>query len=59
MFGLHHVDNPRKAPKHLLPAANDWVDLEERRRVFFMAYNMDRWASAGNGWPMMIDEEDV
>lgn len=59
MLGLYQVDSPGYAVKHILPATEDWIELEERRRTFWVAYNSDKWASVGNGWPMTIDERDV
>jgi len=56
MLGLHQVE---RKMKQVLPATDDWVELEERRRTFWAAYIADKWASTANNWPMMMDEEDV
>jgi len=34
--------------KQALPATDDWVELEERRRTFWAAYIADKWASTAN-----------
>jgi hypothetical protein len=33
--------------------------MEERRRTFWMAFCMDRYAGVGTGWPLIVDEKDV
>jgi Fungal specific transcription factor domain len=58
MMGLHLVDGPRPA-KRLLTLAKDWVEVEEQRRTFWMAFNLDRHAAFGHRCPMIIDEKDV
>ncbi|ESZ92849.1 fungal specific transcription factor domain-containing protein [Sclerotinia borealis F-4128] len=45
--------------KRLLPLSRDWVELEERRRTFWVAYYGDRWSSCATGWPMMFDEQKI
>jgi Fungal specific transcription factor domain len=37
----------------------EWSESEERKRAFWMAYCLDRWASMGTGWPMILVETDV
>ena len=59
MMGLNRVDGAGLDVKQALPAAKDGTELEERRRTFWMAYCIDRYASIGTGWPMSIDERDV
>lgn len=59
MMGLNRVDGAGLDVKKALPPARDWIELEERRRTFWMAYCVDRYASIGTGWPMAIDERDV
>jgi hypothetical protein len=53
------VDGDGTSQKRILPMAKDWIELEERRRAFWSAFYVDRWASSGTGWPMIIDEADV
>lgn len=59
MMGLNRLDGVGLDVKQCLPPVRDWTEREERRRVFWMAYCVDRYASIGTGWPMVIDERDV
>lgn len=59
MLGLHRLDGQGLDVKQCLQPATEWVEKEERRRTFWMAFAGDRYASIGTGWPMGIDEQDV
>ena len=59
MMGLHRMDGIGMDVKQCLPPPKDWTEREERRRTFWMAYCVDRYASMGTGWPMTVDERDV
>lgn len=59
MMGLNRLDGGGMDVKQCLPPPADWTEREERRRTFWMAYCVDRYASIGTGWPMVIDERDV
>jgi hypothetical protein len=59
MMGLHRVDSSAVDVKQCLPEPADWIEKEERRRVFWVAFVQDRYASIGTGWPMVVDERDV
>lgn len=59
MLGLHRLDGEDTSAKNILQPPQDWIELEERRRTFWAAFYGDRWASAGTGWPMVVDENDV
>ena len=59
MMGLNRIDGVGLDVKQTLPPPRDWTEREERRRTFWMAYCIDRYASIGTGWPMTIDEKDV
>ena len=37
----------------------DWVEVETKRRTFWMAYCMDRFASIRNGCPLTLSEHVV
>ncbi|RYE55305.1 MAG: fungal specific transcription factor domain-containing protein [Rhizobiaceae bacterium] len=37
-------------PLRLLPPSNDWTELEERRRVFWVIFLLDRFCSISTGW---------
>ncbi|KAH9205002.1 fungal-specific transcription factor domain-containing protein [Leptodontidium sp. 2 PMI_412] len=58
MMGLHRID------KHgsyigIIPEAESFIELEERRRTFWAAYLSDRFASKCSGWPMAINEHEI
>jgi hypothetical protein len=59
LMNLNCLDGLSPYAKQTLPAPTDWGEKEERRRTFWMAFCMDRYAGAGSGWPMIIDERDV
>lgn len=59
MMGLNRVDGMGLDVKQVLPPPRDWTEGEERRRTFWMAYCVDRYASMGTGWPVAVDERDV
>ncbi|KAL4959660.1 putative C6 transcription factor Prf [Aspergillus stella-maris] len=59
MLGLHRLDGEGLEVKQCLPPPRDWTEEEERRRVFWMAFSVDRYASIGTGWPTCIDERDI
>ncbi|PBP26904.1 fungal specific transcription factor domain-containing protein, partial [Diplocarpon rosae] len=45
--------------KQCLPVPRDWTEREERSRTFWFCFCVDRYASIGTGWPMVIDEKDI
>jgi hypothetical protein len=59
MMGLHRLDGTALDVKQCLPQPRDWTEREERRRTFWLAFCIDRYASIGTGWPMTIEEKDV
>ncbi|KAF1939549.1 binuclear zinc transcription factor [Clathrospora elynae] len=59
MMQLHRLDGVGLDVKQCLPPPKDWTEREERRRTFWMAFCVDRYASIGTGWPMTIDERDI
>jgi len=59
MLQLHRLDGVSLDVKQCLPPPKDWTEREERRRTFWMAFCIDRYASIGTGWPITIDERDV
>ncbi|CAK7218225.1 hypothetical protein SBRCBS47491_003437 [Sporothrix bragantina] len=42
-----------------LQPARDWVELEERRRVFWNVFLMDRFCSIATGWNLSLTGADV
>ncbi|KAL8766802.1 MAG: hypothetical protein Q9209_006541 [Squamulea sp. 1 TL-2023] len=59
MMGLNRLDGVGLDVKQVLPPIRDWTEGEERRRTFWMAYCVDKYASMGTGWPMAVDERDI
>ncbi len=59
MMGLNQVEGVSADAKQSLPLPEDWTECEERRRTFWMAYCVDRYASMSTGWPLSINEKDV
>lgn len=59
LMGLHRQDRVGLDVKQTMAPPKDWIEREERRRAFWMAYCNDRYASIGTGWPMAIDERDI
>lgn len=59
MLGLHRLDGTGLGMRQALAAPMDITEKEERRRTFWMAFGMDRYAAASTGWPLVIDERDV
>ncbi|KAK5947181.1 hypothetical protein PMZ80_001328 [Knufia obscura] len=59
LMGLHRQDRVGLDVKQTMAPPKDWIEREERRRTFWMAYCNDRYASIGTGWPMSIDERDI
>ncbi|PYH99122.1 hypothetical protein BO71DRAFT_314722 [Aspergillus ellipticus CBS 707.79] len=59
MMGLNRLDGQGLDVKQTLPPPKDFTEKEERRRVFWMAFCVDRYASIGTGWPFTIDERDI
>ncbi|KAH7070041.1 hypothetical protein FB567DRAFT_613207, partial [Paraphoma chrysanthemicola] len=58
LMGLHQID------KHgpyigIIPEAESFIELEERRRTFWAAYLTDRFASKCSGWPMAINTHEI
>ncbi|SMR42436.1 unnamed protein product [Zymoseptoria tritici ST99CH_1E4] len=59
MMGLHRQDGLGVDVKQCIPPPRDWTEREQRRRTFWMAFSVDRYASIGTGWPMTVDEGDI
>jgi hypothetical protein len=58
-FNLMRLDEPHLFCKQTLADSRDWVDQEERRRTFWAAFMLDRFASLGTGWASTFSEEDI
>ncbi|KAF2131430.1 binuclear zinc transcription factor [Dothidotthia symphoricarpi CBS 119687] len=59
MMQLHRLDGVGLDVKQCICPPKDWTEREERRRTFWFAFCIDRYASIGTGWPMIIDERDI
>jgi len=60
MMNLHRLDDRTELEvKETLSSPMNWLELEERRRVFWAVFVQDRYQSISSGWPMIIDERDV
>lgn len=46
-------------PRETLLPAKDWTQLEERRRVFWNVFNLDRFCSVMMGWNTSLTADDV
>ena len=59
----HLANSARLCGTDSLPSQNisaaDWLEKEEKRRVFWAAYILDRFINNGQDWPMMLDDNQV
>jgi hypothetical protein len=46
-------------PVQLVPPSNDWTELEERRRLFWVIFLLDRFCSVSTGWSTSLTSDDV
>ncbi|TFA98784.1 hypothetical protein CCMA1212_009320 [Trichoderma ghanense] len=60
MMALDEIDAPdgMLSPPRLAPPS-DWTELEERRRVFWMAFLNDAQGSIATGWNSIIRTKDI
>lgn len=58
-FNLMRLDEPHLFCKQTLLDSKDWIDQEERRRTFWAAFMLDRFASLGTGWAAAFNEDDI
>lgn len=59
---LHEIDGPKMAAAHTMTGPEpkeDFAVTEERRRTFWVAYNLDCFLSWGGDWPLTLYEEMV
>ncbi|KAE8137928.1 fungal-specific transcription factor domain-containing protein [Aspergillus pseudotamarii] len=59
MLGFHQLDSPNPQVKQCFTPSIDWVEKEERRRVFWMTFCIDKFATIGTGWPVGLSETEV
>jgi hypothetical protein len=46
-------------PVRLIQPSNDWTELEERRRLFWIIFMLDRFCSVTAGWDTSLTSDDV
>lgn len=46
-------------PVRLVLPSNDWTELEERRRLFWIIFMLDRFCSVTTGWDTSLTSDDV
>lgn len=46
-------------PLHIIQPTSDWTELEERRRLFWVIFLLDRFCSVSTGWNTSLTSEDV
>ncbi|KAF2018808.1 hypothetical protein BU24DRAFT_364085 [Aaosphaeria arxii CBS 175.79] len=47
------------SPLRLIQSTTDWTELEERRRLFWVIFLLDRCCSVSTGWNTSLTSEDV
>ena len=55
---FHEIDSPR-SDGHPTLMNEDLLEIEEKRRVFWMAYFLDHLLSIRNDWPITLNEHVV
>lgn len=55
----HEIDSPAERRGSLSPQCDDMIEVEERRRVFWMAYFLDHVISMRDDWPITLNEHVV
>lgn len=62
MLHLHQLDGGNTGSSMMpraVPPSRDWIELEERRRTWWVIYVSDRLVSATSGLPAAIDDRQV
>jgi hypothetical protein len=57
--GLTRLDGAGLIAIQFLPPAKDWIELEERRRIFWVTFMHDRFLCASSGYAPAFEEQDV
>jgi hypothetical protein len=50
---------PHKAPRATTGLADDFIEQETRRRIFWSCFNLDRYLSSGKFRPQMLNAKDI
>lgn len=53
------VQHPFSRPYRSLPLPVDWTEAEERRRIFWSIFALDRFCSVSMGWNTSLTADDV
>lgn len=53
------VQHPFSQPYKSLPSPADWTEAEERRRIFWSIFALDRFCSVSMGWNTSLTADDV
>lgn len=59
MLQMHHLDKEDGESTQNSASSRSWIEIEERRRVWWALYVSDRLTSAATGWPVVINDQDV
>lgn len=55
----HEIDSPHGRKGSFSSQMSDFTEIEERRRVFWMAYFLDHVISIRDDWPITLNEHVV
>ncbi|GLI79437.1 hypothetical protein PoHVEF18_007772 [Penicillium ochrochloron] len=55
----HEIDNPIDKRGPSSPQCGDFIEVEERRRVFWMTYFLDHIISMRDDWPITLNEHVI
>ncbi|KAH7234145.1 hypothetical protein B0J15DRAFT_517419 [Fusarium solani] len=58
-FHFHKLDMPAKNNLTPPPETDTFIETEEKRRVFWMAYFLDHLFSVRNDWPITLNEHVI
>ncbi|KAJ4146177.1 hypothetical protein NW754_001641 [Fusarium falciforme] len=58
-FHFHELDMPIKVDLTPPPEVDTFIESEEKRRVFWMAYFLDHLFSMRNDWPVTLNEHVI
>lgn len=56
---VDRVEKLQKPAPTLISSPADWLQAEERRRLFWFTFLMDRYTAVSMGWPVLLNTGDV
>ncbi|CZT01207.1 uncharacterized protein RAG0_08943 [Rhynchosporium agropyri] len=62
MMKFHRIDTakpPTNSSLAIIGTVKDMTEIETKRRVFWMAFILDRYSCISMRWPTLIDERDI